>query len=74
MSHTGRDSDEKTVPNSIKHMQACVCNFIGSFALPYPSSDCKHDIQESEDNMLNPIFKENVQGRIYPGSWAIAEP
>ena len=25
----------------------------------YPSRVCKHDINESEGNMLNPIFKEN---------------
>ena len=32
--HTGRDSDEKMVPNWIEHMQACVFNFIGSLASP----------------------------------------
>ena len=28
----------------------------------YPSRECKHDIKKSKGNMLNPIFKENVQG------------
>ena len=40
----------------------------------YPSRECKHDIKESEGNMLNPIFKENVQGWKYPGSCAFADP
>ena len=40
----------------------------------YPSKECKHDIKESEGNMLNPIFKENVQGRKHPGSCAFTEP
>ena len=28
----------------------------------YHSREYKHDIKESEGNMLNPIFKENLQG------------
>ena len=28
----------------------------------------------SKGNMLNPIFKENVQGQKHPGSCAFAEP
>ena len=40
----------------------------------YPSTECKHDIKESERNMFNPIFKENVQGRKHTGSCASAEP
>ena len=39
----------------------------------YPSRDCKHDIKQSEGNMSNPIFKENVQGQTHPGSCAFAE-
>ena len=38
------------------------------------SKECKHDIKESKGNMLNPIFKENVQGQKHPGSCAFAEP
>ena len=50
-------------------------NQLQSLDLPveYPSRECKHDIKESEGNMFNPIFKENVQGRKYPGSCAFAE-
>ena len=40
----------------------------------YHSRECQHDINESEGNMFNPIFKENVQGRKHPGSCAFAEP
>ena len=40
----------------------------------YPSRECKHDIKESKGNMLNQIFKENVQGQKHPGSCAFAEP
>ena len=40
----------------------------------YPSKECKYDIKESECNMFNPIFKENVQGRKHPGNCAYAEP
>ena len=40
----------------------------------YPSRECKHDIKESKGNMLNPIFKENVQRQKHPGSCAFAEP
>ena len=40
----------------------------------YPSRKCKHNIKMSEGNMLNPIFKENVQGQKHPGSYAFAEP
>ena len=39
----------------------------------YLSRESKHDIQASKGNMFNPIFKENVQGRKYPGSCAFAE-
>ena len=52
-------------------------NKLQSLKLPcyveYPSRKCKHDIKESEGNMFNPIFKENVQGRKHPGSCAFAE-
>ena len=27
------------------------------------------DIKESKGNMLNPIFKENIQGQKHPGTW-----
>ena len=40
----------------------------------YPSRECKHDIKESKGNMLDPIFKENVQERKHQGSCAFAEP
>ena len=38
------------------------------------SRDCKHDIKESEGNMFNPIFKENIQWPKHSGSCASAEP
>ena len=40
----------------------------------YPGRESKRDIQESEGNMFNPIFKGNVQGRKHPGRCAFAEP
>ena len=40
----------------------------------YRSRECKHGIKESEGNMFNPIFKENVQGQKHPGSCEFAEP
>ena len=40
----------------------------------YPSRECKHDIKESKGNMLNPMFKENLQGQKHPVSCAFAEP
>ena len=43
-------------------------------SLELPSRICKHDIKESKGNMLNPIFKEIVQGWKHPGSCAFAEP
>ena len=36
----------------------------------YPSGECKHYIKESEGNMFNPVFKENVQEWRHPGSCA----
>ena len=42
-------------------------------SLELPCRECRHDIKESKGNMLNPIFKENVQGRQHPGSCAFAE-
>ena len=38
------------------------------------SRECKHDIKDSEGNMFNPIFKENVRGQNHPGRCAFAEP
>ena len=51
-------------------------NQLQSLELPveYPRRECEHDIKESEGNMFNPIFKENVQGQTNPGSCAFAEP
>ena len=43
-------------------------------SLELPCRECKHDIKESKGNMVNPIFKENVQGQKHPGSCAFAEP
>ena len=40
----------------------------------YPCRECKHDIKESKGNMVNPMFKENVQGRNHSESCAFAEP
>ena len=44
------------------------------FPVECPSRECKHDIKDSEGNMFNPIFKENVQGRKHPGSCSFAQP
>ena len=51
-------------------------NQLQSLEIPveYPSRECKHDIKESKGNMLDPIFKENVQERKHLGSCAFAEP
>ena len=35
----------------------------GTPPVEYRSWECKRDKRESEGNMLNPIFNENVQGR-----------
>ena len=40
----------------------------------YPSRECKHDIKQSKEKMLNPIFNDNVQGWKHTGSCAFAEP
>ena len=40
----------------------------------YPSRECKHGIEESLDNMFNPIFNEYIQRRKHPGSGTFAEP
>ena len=32
----------------------------------YSDRECKYDMRDSEGNMSNPIFKENVQGRKHP--------
>ena len=45
-----------------------------NFPVEYPSKECKHDIKESEGNMIIPIFKDNVQGRKHLGSCEFAEP
>ena len=46
----------------------------GNSPVEYPNRECKHDIKESKGNMLNPIFKENVQRQKNPGRCAFAEP
>ena len=33
-----------------------------------------NQLQRSKENMLNPIFKKNVQRKKHPGSCALAEP
>ena len=59
----------------IHHTKRHNVNQLQSLELPleYRSRECKHDIKESEGNIFNPIFKENVQGREHPGSGAFAE-
>ena len=52
------------------HNQLQTCNS----HVEYPSRECNHDTKGSEGNMLNLIFKENVQGRKHPGSCTFAEP
>ena len=44
-------------------------NQLQSLELP-----CRISIKESKGNMLNQIFKENVQGQKHPWSCAFAEP
>ena len=53
--------------------RAIICTVWNSH-IEYPSRECKHDMKESEGNMFNSIFKENVQGRKPPGKCAFAEP
>ena len=36
--------------------------------------ECSSDMKESEADMLNPIFMENVLGRKHPVSCALVEP
>ena len=40
----------------------------------YSSTEYKHDIKESEGNMFNPIFEDNVLGQKHPGRCVSAEP
>ena len=42
--------------------------------MEYPCRECKHNIKESEGNMFNQMFNENVKGQKHPGSCAFAEP
>ena len=44
------------------------------FPLQNNSRESKHGIKESEGNMFNPIFTENVQGRQHLRSCAFVEP
>ena len=36
--------------------------------------EAKHEIKESEGNMFNPIFKDDLQGQKHPGRCVIAKP
>ena len=47
------------VPNTARTINYKACNS----PVEYPSRESKHDINESECNMFNPISKGNVQGR-----------
>ena len=58
-----------TAPNAARTINCKAWNS----PVEYPSRECKHDIKESEGNMSNPIFKENVRGQKYPGSCTFAE-
>ena len=40
----------------------------------YSSTEYKHDIKESEGNMFNPIFEDNVRGQKHSGRCVSAEP
>ena len=46
-------------PNAARTMTCKAWNF----PLEYTKMESKHDIKEFEDNMFNPIFKENVQAQ-----------
>ena len=39
-----------------------------------PIREYKQDLKESEGNMFNPIFKDNVQAQKHPGRYVIQEP
>ena len=56
-------------PNAARAISCKACNS----PVEYLSREYQHDIKESECNMLNPIFKENVQGQKHPESCAFAE-
>ena len=58
-----------TAPNAARTIGCKACNS----SVEYPSREYKHDIKESKVDMVNPIFKENGQGRKHPGSCAFAE-
>ena len=58
-----------TAPNAARPISCKAWNS----PVEYPSRECKRGIKESEGNMFNPIFKENVQGRKHPGSCAFEE-
>ena len=59
-----------TAPNAARTISCKAWNSL----VEYPSRDGRHDIEESEGNKFNPIFKDDVQGQKHPGSCALAEP
>ena len=57
-------------PNNARAISGKVWNS----PVEYISRESKHDTKESEGNMFNPIFKENVLGQKHPASSVVAEP
>ena len=49
-----------------KHRKTISCK-AWNYPIEYPSRASKRDIKESEGNVFNRIFKENVQWRKHPG-------
>ena len=68
--HTGG----KWLIHSTKHRKDDQLIKAWNSTVEYISRNFKHDIKESEGDMFNPIFKENVQGRKHPRGRAFAEP
>ena len=58
-----------TVPNT----QSTISCKAWNSGVEYPSRESEYDIRDSEDNMLGPIFKEDVQGQKHPGRCLVAE-
>ena len=67
--HTG---DKWLIHGTKRHKD----NSCKAFSSPveYPSRECKHNVKKFDGNMVNPIFKEDVQGWKHPGSCTFAEP
>ena len=63
-------SGESTAPNTTRTISCKAWNP----NVEYPSRESKHDTKESEVNMFNPKYKENIQRQKHPGRWVVTEP